>query len=413
MQLQMWLDRLKNIHIKEMDLSLERVEIVANRLNLKKSPCPLITVAGTNGKGSTVAALQAIYQAAGYKVGAYTSPYLFRYQEQIALTGSPASEEMIIQAFEEIQTILGEMTLTAFEFSTLAALLIFKKTARDIWILEVGLGGRYDAVNILPADVAIVTSIALDHMEWLGSTREHIGYEKAGIFKPNCFAICGDFDPPASLIHYAETIKAPLWCQKTHFGFKKKNQSWDFWSQRNTILNLPLPSLALQNMASALMAVELLQEKLAVPRSSIEQGLQSISLRGRIQVVEGPIQHIFDVSHNPASVALLAEYLKSHPIQGKTIALFSMLGDKDIEGSLQAIQNYIDHWYVAALQETSRAASVDRLMTAFKNRGLLREMISVPNLKEGYFTAKNQASTKDRLVIFGSFHTVAETYSLL
>lgn len=407
--LQEWLEWLKKGHSQEIDLSLDRIKVVASRLGLLKPSCPLITVAGTNGKGSCVAALQGVYKAAGYRVGAYTSPFLFRYNEQIALQGESVSDKVLFAAFQQIADALQDLTLTPFEFSTLAALSIFKKEALDVWILEVGLGGRYDAVNILPADVAIISTIALDHTEWLGNTREQIGYEKAGIFKPDCYGVIGDFDPPHTVLEVAKTTNTTLFCQNQQFGFKKTATSWDFWSEKREYTQLPLTALQLQNMATVLMAVELLQERLPMTRMAIDQALKKVTLPGRIQVRQGAITQLFDVSHNPAAIALLTDYLATQPISGKTIAVFSMLSDKDIEASLQIIKDQIDAWYVAPVAHV-RGASSQLLQTAFE-KASIANMTLLPNLREACRLARNQAKANDRIVHFGSFHTVSETYS--
>lgn len=404
--LETWLDHIKHQHRKEIDLNLGRVKSVAEKLGLLKPTYPLLMIGGTNGKGSTVAGLEAIYLAKGYRVGAFTSPYLYRFNEIVRIQGSACQDQDFIRAFSRIEEARGQVPLTQFEFNTLAALDIFQNSHLDVGILEVGLGGRLDAVNIIDADVAIVTSIAIDHAEWLGESREKIAYEKAGIFRSNKPAICGDFEPPNSLLMYAKEHNVPLFCQNKQFGFEKKASSWSWWSEKEKLENLPLSRLALQNMSSVLMAIELMQTKLPVTRAAIDAGLINVDLPGRIQVTPGAVTHIADVSHNPAAAHFLADYLKQHRISGKTHAVFSMLADKDIIATLHVMQDFIDEWYIAPLA-SERAASVAVLEYCFRANKIYK-VHSYPTIKEAYHAAKNATIIGDRIVIFGSFYTVAE-----
>lgn len=410
-----WLNDLQNCHMTEMDLSLERVREVATRLNLLKPFSDVITVAGTNGKGSCVAGLEAIYLAAGKKVGVFSSPILFRHNEYVRVQGKEASDDDFCAAFERIEFMRGDLTLTPFEFNALAALIIFQAAELDIWILEVGLGGRFDAVNVIDADVAIVASIGIDHVEWLGETREKIAYEKAGIFRTAKPVVYGDFDPPQTLIDYAKKIAAPLFCQQKEFGFEKNkknnNLSWNWWSEKKSLHNLPLPHLALQNMSCVLMAIELLQDRHPITKKEIEIGLQNIKLTGRIEVVSGKIPQIFDVSHNPASAAWLATWLQENNCIGKTRAVFSMLGDKDITGTLEEIKNHIHEWHIAPLV-IKRGAGLEKLQNSFIQVQINNnKIISHLSITEAYSAALAVSMPgEDRVVIFGSFHTVAETF---
>ncbi|MCC2667146.1 MAG: folC [Gammaproteobacteria bacterium] len=402
-----WLETIKSAHPMEVDLSLERTKEVAKRLGIVDSLCPIITVAGTNGKGSCVAGIEAIMLAAGYKVGAFTSPFLFRYNEQVRLQGQSVTDEWLCDAFERVASVCGQITLTLFEFGTLAAMVIFKEANLDIWVLEVGMGGRWDAVNILDADIAVVSSIDIDHAAWLGNTREAIAREKAGIFRPYQPAVYGDFDPPSSLIQYAATLKTPLFFQGQQFGFSKKNETWDWWSLHPTKLdNLPLPALTLQNMSTVLMVIELLQTKLPVLRMEIESGLKKVKLPGRLQIIPGTVTQILDVSHNPSAVKLLANYLKENSCNGKTYAVFSMLADKDIVATLEVIRDLIDVWHVAPLKN-ERAASQELLASCFRKTNL-ENVIFHSSIKEAHEIAMQQAEANGRVVVFGSFHTVAE-----
>jgi dihydrofolate synthase/folylpolyglutamate synthase len=466
-----WLSCIESLHATEIDLGLDRVKAVARRLNILAPACPVIIVGGTNGKGSTVAGLESIYRAAGYKTGAFTSPFLFVYNEQMRLDGEMVSDEQLCVAFAKVDEARGEISLTPFEFTTLAALYLFRQSALDIWILEVGLGGRLDAVNILDADVAIVTSISIDHVNWLGNTREEIAYEKAGIFREEKPAICGDFHPPVTLLAAAEKLKVPLYQQGRDFGFKdcsfkdssftdinfkETGEAWewqgilhhpnslslvgsaeDFLSNTQGLLGsagnspeqagleaafldqdqletaftvfytkLPKNTLALQNMSSVLMAVTLLQNKLPVSHEQIAKGLKQVELKGRIQIIPGEITEIFDVSHNPESVELLKEKLIAMPCSGKTWAVFSMLADKDLGSSLSIIKNEIDLWHVAPLK-TKRAAGKELLEKTFYE-AKIKNVLFYSSIAQAYEQAFHSAKPGDRIIIFGSFHTIAE-----
>lgn len=400
-----WLNWLQTLHVSNMDLSLERVSEVAERLKLLNPSASVVTVAGTNGKGSCVAGLEAIYLKAGYRVGVFTSPILFRHNEYIRIQGIDATDEQFCTAFEKIDDARGDITLTPFEFNALAAFYIFQQQKLDVWILEVGLGGRYDAVNVIDADIALVTSIGIDHVEWLGDTREKIAYEKAGVFRKDKPAVCGDFSPPITLIDYAKKIGAPLFCQQQDFGFEKLATTWNWWSEMSSFENLPLTSLALQNMSTVLMAVQLLQKKLPVSEQVIKNALAKVKLTGRIEVVPGDVIKIFDVSHNPASAEFLANWFREQP-KLKTRAVFSMLADKDIPATISVVKEFIDEWHVAPL-ECARAASQEQLDAAFAKEKI--KIHSYEKIIDAYHAALQQSEHGTRVVIFGSFHTVAAT----
>jgi dihydrofolate synthase/folylpolyglutamate synthase len=400
--LSQWLQHIQNLHVKDMDLSLERVQRVFERLGVLPR-CPVITVGGTNGKGSCVAGLEKIYMEAGYRVGAYTSPILFRHNEYVRIQGEDVSDELFCDAFEKVESARGDIALTLFEFNTLAAFVMFAAANLDVWILEVGLGGRFDAVNAVDADVAIVASIDLDHMEWLGDTREKIGFEKAGIFRGGKSAICGDFDPPKSLSDHAKKIGAEFFCQGKDFSFSASDM-WNWKSDKSFLENLPQPKLALQNMSTVLMAVELLQNKLPVKRETIDEALANLSLRGRIQVIEGDVTQIFDVSHNPAAARFLADFLQKNKINGKTRAVFSMLADKDILNTLVEIKNEIDEWFIAPLN-IKRGASIEMLEKQFQKADIKNYQI-FESIKKAHHDGLSRSMNNDRLVVFGSFHVV-------
>lgn len=401
-----WLAFIGSVHSKEIELGLDRVKEVAKRLDLLTPKIPVIVVGGTNGKGSTVAGLESIYRAAGFNVGAFTSPYLFKHNEQVRINGQMATDEEFCAAFKKIEETRQEITLTPFEFHTLAALLIFKSYPLDVLILEIGLGGRLDAVNIIDADVSIVTSIGLDHTDWLGATREDIAREKAGIFRADRPAVSGDLNPPATLIECALKVGAVLYCQNEDFHYQENARDWSWTFKNDRYEHLPKSSLACQNMSTALMAMTLLQSRLPVSRKAIDEGLKNVKLTGRIQIIEGPFREIYDVSHNPAAVKFLVERLATLPCNGKTLAVFSMLGDKDIEESINIIKGVIDDWYVAPLN-VSRGATSDRLEKAMQ----LSEVDNVKmfsSIQVAYQEACKKAQAGDQIIVFGSFYTVSE-----
>jgi dihydrofolate synthase / folylpolyglutamate synthase len=399
-----WLRWIEQQHPAEMSLGLDRIRVVAKRLEIKPR-CVLVTVAGTNGKGSVVAGLESIYCAAGFKVGAFTSPYLFLPNEQIRINKSSVTDYVLCEALAAVEHARKDVPLTSFEYFTLAAFFIFQSQSLDVWLLEVGLGGRLDAVNLLDAELAIITTIGLDHMHWLGSTRDQIGLEKAGIFRFKQKVVCGDIDPPKSLIKQAQALQTTFYQQGMTYYFKKNSTSWDWFSETARIKNLPLPTLALENMATVLMGIQLLQVSLSVSDEAVRQGLKQVNLPGRIEVRPDLVTHIYDVSHNPQAIIFLARYLSSLKKEGKVHAVFSMLSDKDMPTCILQIKPLIDAWYVAPLQ-CKRATSLSRLKLSFQQVHQAASFYETIPL--AYQEAKRQAKTIDKIVIFGSFHTVAE-----
>lgn len=383
-----WLTYIGLIHSKEMDLGLERIKPVARKMGVDAFECPVVIVGGTNGKGSTVACMEAVYRAAGYNVGAFTSPILFKHNEQVRVNAENPSDEIFCEAFAKVEAARGEITITPFEFQTLAALCIFKTQKLDVLILEVGLGGRLDATNIIDADVAVVTSIGIDHIDFLGDTREKIGFEKAGIFRKDKLAVCGDLNPPASLIEYAEQLGTKLY-------FSNNRHASERW-------HLIPSQLAPQNIATAMMAVELLQDRLPVTQEQINHGITTVTLPGRLQVIAGDVTEIHDVAHNVDSVQWLSNKLSAMPCVGKTYAVFSMLGDKDIRGCLEIIKHQIDGWYVAPLN-VKRGASLETLRNVF---GGVAHVSFLPTIADAYQEALKVAVAGDRIVVFGSFYTL-------
>ncbi|MEO5702580.1 MAG: bifunctional tetrahydrofolate synthase/dihydrofolate synthase, partial [Gammaproteobacteria bacterium] len=364
MTLAEWLSWQETQHAKPIDLGLERTRPVLQRMGLEHPPHAVITVAGTNGKGSSVAFLDSILRSAGYRVGAYTSPHLLRYNERVRILGEEASDAELCHSFERIDQARGDISLTYFEFGTLAAFDIFQRAEVDVAILEVGMGGRLDTVNLLDSDIAVVTAIGIDHIEWLGSDRNSIGAEKAGIFRHQRPAICGDRDPPPSLIARAELVDTPLYCLGRDFDYQTQQDGWSWWGRTPHRLqryeDLPYPKLRgafqLQNAATVLMALDQIAGRLPVSHDNISCGLTSVNLQGRFQVVPGAVTRIFDVAHNPHGAEVLAGALRTHPCSGRTLGVFAMLADKDIAGVLRVMQGSVDVWYLAGLSVTRGAA---------------------------------------------------------
>ncbi|MCB1827346.1 MAG: bifunctional tetrahydrofolate synthase/dihydrofolate synthase [Coxiellaceae bacterium] len=405
--LQQWLEYIYSLHTSRIDLGLQRIESIAEEQGLRHFPCPVVTVAGTNGKGSCIRTLESIYRAAGYRVGAYYSPHLLRFNERIRIQEKEVSDDLLITAFEKVEAFRKDRSLSFFEFTTLAALVIFRSLELDVVLLEVGLGGRLDAVNVVEPDVSVVTSIALDHQDWLGDTREKIAFEKAGIYRADKPAICGDWDPPTSLLTHAENINADFFRINKDFSYEVAEDYWNWSGIKKSYQRLPIPALKCQNAATSLMAIECLQRRLPVNAEHIITGLKSAKLSGRFEVFSRPVKGILDVAHNPDSARWLADQLERHQFPAKKVAVVGMLGDKDIPRTLDYLLPHIDVWFVAGL-DAERAADPQEIMMHLKTSGVENcyNFCTVPEaLKQAM-----QACTDpdDRVIVFGSFHTVAE-----
>ncbi len=350
--LDQWLAYVERQHVKTIDLGLERVAAVRDALGLTFAGV-VITVGGTNGKGSTCAMLESILRAAGYRVGLYTSPHLLDYNERIRIDGQPANDERIATALARVEQARGQVPLTYFEFGTLAAWEIFATTALDVLVLEVGLGGRLDAVNVFDPDCAVVTSIGIDHVEFLGPDRESIGHEKAGIYRAGRAAICADADPPQSLIAHAGRIGADLQLLGRDFGYQGNQLQWRYWGRAGSRSGLAPPALRgarqLANAAAALAALDALREKIPVGMQAVREGLARVELPGRFQVLPGRPAVVLDVAHNPQAAEVLAESLGMQGSFGITRAVLGMLADKDMQAVCRALQDRVDEWHVADL----------------------------------------------------------------
>lgn len=404
-----WLGWLEQQHPKAIDLGLERVGQVADRLGVRALGCPVITVGGTNGKGSTVATLVSIYRAAGLRVGSYTSPHLLRFNERICLDGAPVDDARLLAAFERVQAACGDISLTYFEFTTLAAFVVFREAGLDVAVLEVGLGGRLDAVNLVDADVAVVTSIGIDHVEYLGDTRELIATEKAGIFRPGKPAVCGDPEPPATLLEAAQRLGTPLLRRGLDYRHAEAGESWSWTGPGRHLEGLPKPALALDNASTALAA--LLAAPLPVSEAALREGLAHAGLAGRLQAVAHAPLVLLDVAHNPHGAAFLMRQLAPAAPGQRTLAVFAMLGDKDVPGVIDACLGRIDAWHVASLGGP-RGQQATVLSELLRERGC--------NVAGTYATvgaaltaARQQALPTDRILVFGSFYTVAAAQQAL
>lgn len=409
-----WLRYLESLHPKTVDLGLERVLAVKERLGLHPA-FAIITVAGTNGKGSTCAMLESILRAGGYRTGLYTSPHLLRYNERVRLNGAEAGDDALCEAFAAVEAGRGETPLTYFEFGTLAVLWLFAREKLDAVVLEVGLGGRLDAVNAWEPDCAVVTSVDIDHTDWLGETREAIGFEKAGIFRFGKPAICGDPQPPSTLTEHAAHIGADLCRIGTDFGFDSVEPlQWRYWESGGRRLVLPHPALRgayqLGNASCVLAALGTLSARLPLSNDNIRRGLLEVALTGRFQVLPGRPQVILDVAHNPHAAAALAANLRGMPPSGRTLAVFAMLRDKDIAGVVQCLRDAVDVWLITGIAEP-RGASAEELLAVLEGEGLAGRVQCFDNVAAAYRHACNMAGVDDRIAAFGSFYTVADVLS--
>jgi dihydrofolate synthase/folylpolyglutamate synthase len=425
-----WLDYQQQIHARGIDMGLDRVREVWRRVGAPR-PAPLVvTVGGTNGKGSTVAFLEAMLRAGGMRTGAYTSPHILRYNERVRVNGAEVDDASLVEAFERIEAARGGTTLTYFEFGTLAAFDVFARAGLDVALLEVGLGGRLDAVNIVDADCAIVVTVDLDHMEYLGPDRESIGREKAGIFRPGTPAIVGETDPPQSLLDHARGIGAHVEVLGRDFGWEPQIDALRWWhrdpDQSRYVAReeecgaqiLLEGELALEgafqyhNAATAIAALQALGDRVCWDTSAL--GKEGYSFRSE-PLLQGRLQHlasrpdlVVDVGHNPQAARELARWLDRHPVQGETRAVFGALADKDVEGVAAALGARVGHWYLAGLEDESpRGETVERL--AARVRSALPDAICAgyPGIHAALAAARADAAADDRVIAFGSFHLVA------
>ena len=411
-----WLAMLETRHSEtQINMGLDRVQAVKARMQLAFT-CPVIMVAGTNGKGSTCAMLESVLLRAGYKVGLYIKPHFLDFNERARVQGELASDEQLVASFNAVEAVRGDTPLTYFEFTTLAILHLLSQANLDVAILEVGLGGRLDAVNVIDADVAIVTSVDIDHTDYLGDTREAIGFEKAGIFRAGKAAICSDPVPPQSLIDHAEAIGADLWLMGRDFNYSGDKQQWNYGGREQRRNSLAYPSLRganqILNATAVLAALEVLRLKLPVGAQEVRTGLVTVELPGRFQVLPGRPSVILDVAHNPHAAAALNQNLGNMGFHPYTYAVFGSMHDKDIDGVLAAMSEHVDHWCLAGLP-SPRAATASEL--AAKVQIMLEDKpdssehtVSIfDDPAQAFANAMSRAGENDRIVVFGSFLTVA------
>ncbi len=413
-----WLTYIERQHPATIDMGLERVRSVATAMQLGAPAARTITVGGTNGKGSTVAFIEAIARAAGWKTGAYTSPHLLRYNERVRIDGEEVSDDALVAAFAAVEAARGATTLTYFEYGTLAALHLFAQAGLDLAVLEVGLGGRLDAVNLIDADVAVITTVDIDHAEWLGSEREAIGSEKAGILRAWKPAVLGEIDPPSSVLRRAYLIGAnAIRAGSDYFSEVLDDGQWA-WRDVAVRLQLPMPALAgpvqLANASAAIAALRSLErpDGLPLPRSAYAEGVAAARIRGRLQAVEhNGTTVLVDVGHNPQAAAALARALTSMPVAGQTFAVYAALQDKDAVGVVQALSEVVTHWTVAGL-DGARGQSAGALAGRLADTAAANAA-QAPRVADALQQVTALAGAQDRILVFGSFHTAAEALQWL
>ncbi|MEQ7662094.1 bifunctional tetrahydrofolate synthase/dihydrofolate synthase [Xanthomonas nasturtii] len=419
-----WLAYIEQQHPSAIAMGLERVREVAARLQIAAPAKHVIVVGGTNGKGSTVAFIEAIGRAAGWKVGAYTSPHLLRYNERVRIDGNEASDAQLVEAFAAVEAVRGDTTLTYFEFGTLAALWLFQQSALELAVLEIGLGGRLDAVNIIDADVAVITTVDIDHTDWLGQDREAIGTEKAGIIRAWKPVVLGEIDPPSSVLRRAYQLGANAIRAGSDYFFEPieaqhaETQQADApqwrWRDVAVTLELPMPALhapiQLANAAAAIAALQALP--VDVPAAAWAQGIADAQVAGRLQRIDiAGVQVLLDVGHNPQAARALGQALAAQPIAGVTHAVYAALADKDAVGVVEAVAAQVDHWTLAGLQGV-RAQSAKALQQRLQGTAAA-QAVCLADVAHAVRAVLAAAQPGDRLLVFGSFHTVADALNAL
>ena len=404
-----WLSWQEQLYPDIIDLGLHRVQALLKALDLERPEFPILTVGGTNGKGSSVSFAEAMLRAAGHKVGAYVSPHLLRYNERVRVDGVDVTDLEFCESFQRIDEARDELRVTYFEFGTLAAIDILTRRGVTAAVLEVGLGGRLDAVNALDPDVALVASIGLDHQEWLGPDRESIGREKAGIFRAGRPAVCGDRRPPAALLAQAETLGARLQLIGRDFDCRIQGETWDWCGRGAEFLGLPPPVLPgriqYDNAATVIAALQSC-ERLRVPEAAVHKGLEEARIPARFQRIPGAVETVFDVGHNPDAARILADNLRAFPVPGRSFAVLGMFKDKAVEEVARTLAGCFDHWYLGGL-DGPRGQSATALATRVRNAQLDAKITESVSVQDAYDAARSAAQPGDRLVVFGSFQTVA------
>lgn len=399
-----WLDYLENRHRQEIKLGLPRIKLFAENLDLLQWKIPVITVGGTNGKGSTIAALEAIYSAAGCRVASYTSPHLMRFNERIKINQKPITDDDLCAAFSFIHKEEREKVLTYFEFATLAALWHFKHSAPDILLLEVGLGGRKDATNIIDSDLAIITTVDLDHQAFLGDTKEAIGYEKAGILRENRQLIYADENPPESVLDCAKRLSVDMYQLTRDYSFHIKQKELTLSLQSKPLCTIPLPRINPKAASAAVLASYLLQQKIPVEKDNLIQAMHSVHILGRQQLIVNPKLTVLDVAHNQQAAKLLAHFVSSFQSKKRVHAVFAALKDKDILGLIEPLYNLVTFWYPSMLPG-KRASDKETLLNKFAQLNLKIDLYESPEV--AYHHACKNVEEGDLIIVYGSFLTVS------
>lgn len=420
-----WIEYIQTLHAREIDLSLDRVNEVHQRLRPEGVSFKLITVAGTNGKGSTCELLASIYNAAGYTTGKYTSPHIQLFNERFSINRNNVSDQELLEVFNRVELARKETKLTYFEFGTLVAIELFCDNDVDIAILEVGLGGRLDAVNILDSDAAIITSVSIDHTDWLGDTIEQISREKIAVSRPMKPCILGVSEPPQIMLDYCNEYNVPNYIVGRDFQFEYQADShvWNWVNSQKKIENLPLPFLQsgvqLNNASTALQVIYCLDDKMRVPIEAIHQGLRDVKLIARCQIVTKEPFIIVDVAHNQASVARLAEFIEDLNVQGKIHAICGMLKDKQIEQSLAHLAGTIDEWHFVDINNT-RGSKASYLASALESQITDLTLTDKPvanlcydNVESAFFNVNKVLKNDDALIVFGSFFVVSDIMQII
>jgi len=416
--LEQWLHYLEKLHPSEIDMGLARVQDVAKRLKLPVLADQVVTVTGTNGKGSSCALLASLVAQQGLRVGLYSSPHLLRYNERVRINGQEATDQQLCEAFSQVEQARGEVSLTYFEMGTLAAFWLFAQAHLDVLILEVGLGGRLDAVNIIDADIAVVTNIGLDHHDWLGATRNAVAYEKSGIFRSGRTAVCGDLDPPEKLLTQAALLTVPLLLRGRDFDLALTEHDWH-WRGLNQqgepvqLQNIPLLDLPIENAALALQVYAALG--LPWQPQALRSALLAAQMPGRLQKLEvswqgRTVQLLLDVAHNPHAAEYLAQRLHHRAVKGRRLAVLGVLDDKDLTGIVQPIEAQIDSWAVATLP-SPRSYKKEHLVQVLQQRN--GKVVACESIAQAIETQCAAATADDQIIIFGSFFTVAEALKWL
>ncbi len=410
-----WLAYIETVHGRSVDMSLDRVHRVLGRLDDAAPDYLLVSVAGTNGKGSSVGLLEAILTEAGYRVGAYTSPHLIRYAERVRIARVPVPDAALCRAFETIETARGDIPLTYFEFGTLAALLLFRAADLDVAVMEVGMGGRLDAVNAVDPVVSVITNVGIDHVDWLGSERSQIALEKAGVMRPARPVVLGDENPPQELLARARALGSGLYRIGHEFNYRTYRDAWDWHGpQSRQRRRLPFPSLVgawqLRNAAAVLMVLDCLKERIPLEDSAVHRGLHSVRVPGRFQIVPGDPKIILDVAHNLDAVRAMHGQLRKCGVKGRTYAVCAMLRDKPVREIAKILAHDVDGWFVAPI-DVRRGASAEYMRNEILLGlgGASKSAITVhASVVEAFDCARAQAAAGERILVFGSFYTVGD-----